>query len=67
MAAFFKLICKQSGDVKTVFELDVKGDIELDYLNSLKQNCYLKQIGLSEYEWLLTEQRKKNFILEVQS
>lgn len=67
MAAFFKLICKQSGDVKIVFELDVNGDIELDYLNSLKQNCYLKQIGLNEYEWLLTEQRKKNFILEVQS
>lgn len=67
MVAFFKLINKDTGDVKTVFELDVKGDLELDYLNTLKQNCYLKQIGLSEYEWLLTEQRKKNYILEFQS
>jgi hypothetical protein len=67
MVAFFKLICKESGNVKTVFELDVKGDLELDYLNTLKQNCHLQQIGLSEYERRLTEQRTKNYILEFQS
>ncbi len=59
MVAFFKLISKQSGSVTTFFELDVQGDKELDFLNSMKQNCYLKQIEMVEYEWLLKEQREK--------
>ena len=59
MVAFFKLISKQSGSVTTFFELDVQGDKELDFLNSMKQNCYLKQIEMVESECLLTEQREK--------
>ena len=64
MVGFFKLICKESGKIKTVFELDVKGDMELDYINSLKKNCYVKQINYTEYEWLVIEQREKCFMLD---
>jgi hypothetical protein len=64
MVAFFKLISKQSGSVTTFFELDVKGDSDLDFLNSLKQNCYLKQIEMVEYEWLLKEQREKCYFFD---
>ena len=64
MVAFFKLISKQSGSVTTFFELDVQGDKELDFLNSMKQNCYLKQIEMVEYEWLLKEQREKCYFFD---
>jgi hypothetical protein len=66
MVAFFKLTSRSSGDLTAFFELDVRGDIELDYLNSFKDSSYVKQINQTEYEWLLIAEREKCFHFDAQ-
>ena len=65
MGAFFKLTSKRSGELIAFFEFDVKSDKDLDYLNSFRENCYLQQISLAEYEQLFREKRGKCYFFDL--
>lgn len=65
MGTFFKLTSKQSGELIAFFEFDIKDDNDLDYLNSFKQNSYVQQISLAEYERLFKERRGKCYFFDL--
>ncbi|MCU7551204.1 hypothetical protein OCK74_18935 [Chitinophagaceae bacterium LB-8] len=66
MVAFFKLTSKASGELTAFFEMDVQGDNELDYLNSLKEGSKVKQISRKEYDKLMIAERDKCFVFDAQ-